>query len=154
MKKIGLFISLVLILAACAPSDNLVAIAQAQSAIESARAAQQAALAAQTASQGLRDVGLIQALILLLLTLMLLVLLGLAVYVIAKRSALFQTNARPVHSGQWLSGPNAHWKKAGEPDLNQQMLLEQQLLLAQLLSQGQEEADRQDLSGLPADWWG
>ena len=153
MKKIGLFISLVLILAACAPSDNLVAIAQAQSAIESARAAQQAALAAQTASQGLSDVGLIQALILLLLTLMLLVLLGLAVYVIAKRSALFQNHPQPVRSGHWLSGPNTHWKKAGEPDLNQQMFLDQQLL-AQLLSQGQEESYRQDLSDLPADWWG
>ena len=70
MKKIGFFIILLLlVLAACEPSDNAVEIAQAQSVIEAARAAQGDARAAQIASQGLSDVGRGQTLILLLLTL-------------------------------------------------------------------------------------
>jgi hypothetical protein len=44
-------------------------------------------------------------------------------------------------------------KKSEEPDLYQQILLEQQWLLAQMLSQGHEETDQHDLSELPMDWW-
>ena len=154
MKKIGLFISLMVILAACGPTANEVVIAQAQSAIQAARAAQNAAQAAQVAAQGMSDVGRVQALILLLLTLLLVAMAGLAIYIISQRLTSWQRNFRQVRSGQWLSGPNAHWKKTEEPDLYQQMLLEQQWLLAQLLSQGQEETDHHDLSDLPTDWWG
>jgi hypothetical protein len=154
MKKISLFISLMVILAACGPTANAVAIAQAQSAIQAARAAQNAAQAAQVAAQGMSDVGRVQSLILLLLTLLLIAMAGMAIYIISRRLASWQRNFQQVRSGQWLSGPNAYWKKSEEPDLYQQMLLEQHLLLSQLLSQGQEETDHHDLPDLPTDWWG
>jgi hypothetical protein len=154
MKKIGLFIPLMVILTACGPSANDVDIAQAQGIIEAARAAQDAAQAAQIAAKGISDVGRGQTFILLLLTILVCILVGLAVYLIVRRLAFQQNSFRPVSSGRWIGGPNAHWKKAAEPDLYPQMLLEQQLLLMQLLSQNKEETDRHDLSELPMDWWG
>ena len=153
MKKIGVFIPLILLLAACGPSQNEVDIAQAQSVIEAAHAAQDAAKAAQIAAQGISDVGRGQTLILILLTLIVLLILSLAVVLVLRRLIAFQRTTRQIPSGCWVSGPNAHWKKSEEPDLYQQMLLEQQLLLTQLLSQGHEETDQQDLSELPTDWW-
>jgi hypothetical protein len=154
MKKIALFIPLIVILTSCGPSANDVDIAQAQGIIEAAHAAQDAALAAQIAARGISDVGRGQTLILVLLTVLVFVLVGLAIYLIVQRLTFRQTMNRRVSSGRWISGPNAHWKKAAEPDLYPQILLEQQLLLAQLLSQNQEETDRHDLSELPMDWWG
>lgn len=154
MKTIGLFIPLMLILAACSPSQNAVDIAQAQSVIEAARAAQDAAYAAQIAARGISDIGRGQTLILVLLTLLLVLLVALAVFVVIRRLNNWQHGIRRIGSGKWLSGPNAHWKKtADEPDLYRQMLIEQQLLLTQLLSHGQEETDNHDLSELPMDWW-
>lgn len=154
MKKIGLFVLMVMILAACGPTENAVDIAQAQSVIEAARAAQDASRAAQIAAQGLSDMGRGQTLILLLVTLIVFVLLGLAAYLIIRRLIRIQSVYRKVTSGTWISGPNAHWKKSEEPDLYQQMLIEQQWLLTQLLSQGHEDAaDTHDLLDLPHDWW-
>jgi hypothetical protein len=153
MKKIGLFILLTVVLTACGPSNNAVDIAQAQSIIEAARAAQDAAQAAQIAARGISDVGRGQTLILVLLTLLVVVLVGLAVYLCLRRLVLLQRNFQKISSGRWLSGPNAHLKKSEEPDLYQQILLEQQWLLAQMLSQGHEETDQHDLSELPMDWW-
>lgn len=155
MKKIGLFILIVVILAACGPSENAVDIAQAQSVIEAARAAQDASRAAQIAAQGISDVGRGQTLILVLLTLLVVVILCLAVYLVVRRLILIQHAYRKLTTGKWISGPNAHWRKAEEPDLYQQMLLEQQWLLTQLLSQGHEDADTgaHDLLDLPHDWW-
>lgn len=142
------------ILAACSPSENAVDIAQAQSVIEAARAAQDAAYAAQIAAQGISDVGRDQTLILVLLTLLLVVILGLAVYLVVRRLVRIQRTFRQLSSGRWVSGPNAHWKKSEEPDLYQQMLIEQQWLLTQMLSQGHEDAaDTHDLLDLPHDWW-
>jgi hypothetical protein len=153
MKKIALFFPLMVIMAGCGPSANDVDIAQAQGIIEAARAAQDAALAAQIAARGISDVGRGQTLILLMLTILVFILVALAVYLIVRRLAFRQNNFRRVSSGRWIGGPNAHWKKAAESDLYPQILLEQQLLLTQLLSQNQEETDRHDLSELPMDWW-
>ena len=96
MKKIGFFIVLVLlVLAACGPSDNAVEIAQAQSVIEAARAAQDAARAAQIASQGLSDVGRGQTLILVLLTLVVVLLIGLAAYIVIQRQIWKHSQTQP-----------------------------------------------------------
>jgi hypothetical protein len=153
MKNTGLFIPLAVLLAACGPSQNEVDIAQAQSVIEAAHAAQDAAKAAQIAAQGISDVGRGQTLILILLTLIVLLILSLAVVLVLRRLISVQGAIQKTSSGRWISGPNAHWKKSEEPDLYQQMLLEQQLLLTQLLSQGHEDTDQHDLSELPMDWW-
>ncbi len=156
MKKIGWLVLLATILTACGPSQNAVEIAQAQSVIEAARAAQDAAYAAQIAAQGISDVGRGQTLILLLITLIIVALLGLAVYFVVWRMIRAQRAYRqltPGSTGRWLSGPNAHWRKSGEPDLYRQMLIEQQWLLTQLLSQGQEDIDTHELLDLPHDWW-
>ena len=154
MKKIGVFFPLAVILAACGPSQNEVDIAQAQSVIEAAHAAQDAAKAAQIAAQGISDVGRGQTLILILLTLIVLLILSLAVVLVLRRMVRIQKTFQKIPSSRWVSGPNAHWKKSEEPELYQQMLLEQQLLLTHLLSQGHEETEPQDLSELPTDWWG
>ncbi len=154
MKKIGLFVLIMVILAACGPTENAVDIAQAQSVIEAARAAQDASRAAQIAAQGVSDVGRGQTLILLLVTLIVVVLLGLAAYLVIRRLIRIQRVYRKLTSGKWISGPNAHWRKSEEPDLYQQMLIEQQWLLTQLLSQGHEDvAESHDLLDLPHDWW-
>ena len=154
MKTIGVMALSVLLLAACGPTENAVDIAQAQSVIEAARAAQDASRAAQIAAQGVSDVGRGQTLILLLVTLIVVVLLGLAAYLVIRRLIRIQRVYRKLSSGKWISGPNAHWRKSEEPDLYQQMLIEQQWLLTQLLSQGHEDAaDTHDLLDLPHDWW-
>ncbi len=154
MKKIGLLIPLVVLLSACGPTQNEVDIAQAQSVIEAARAAQDAARAAQIAAQGISDIGRGQTLILVLLTLIVVLILSMAVFLVVRRLISVQRTIQQIPSGRWMSGPNAHWKKSAEPEIYQQMLLEQQLLLAQLLSQGHEEADQHALSEIPTDWWG
>jgi hypothetical protein len=154
MKTMSLLILLVVLLAACGPSENAVDIAQAQSVIEAARAAQDAAQAAQIAAQGVSDIGRGQTLILVMLTLIVVVILGLIAYFFVRRLIRVQQTFQQIPSGRWIGGPNAHWRKSEEPDLYRQMLLEQQLLLAQLLSQGSSETDQQDLSELPTDWWG
>ena len=154
MKKIGLFVLIMVILTACGPTENAVDIAQAQSVIEAARAAQDASRAAQIAAQGVSDVGRGQTLILLLVTLIFVALFVLAVYLVVRRLIRIQRVYRNLTSGKWISGPNAHWRKSEEPDLYQQMLIEQQWLLTQLLSQGYEDAtDGHDLLDLPHDWW-
>ena len=155
MKKIGFFIVLVLlVLAACGPSDNAVEIAQAQSVIEAARAAQDAARAAQIASQGLSDVGRGQTLILILLTLVVILLIGMAAYIVIQRQIWKHSQVQPKHSGRWMSGPNAHWKREEGSDPYQQLLLQQQMLLTQLLQQSQVESEADDQPQLPSDWWG
>ena len=154
MKKIGFFITLfLLVLVAWRPSNNAAEIAQAQGVIEAARAAQDAARAAQIASQGLSDVGRGQTLMLVLLTLMLLILVSFAVYIFIHRLTYRMNTARQTGFGNWISGPNAHWKHLQEPDLYQQMLLQQEWLLSQLLSQGHAENPDDDSPQLPTDWW-
>jgi HAMP domain-containing protein len=158
MKTIGLFLLLVVLLVAAfatrGPSENAVDIAQAQSVMEAAHAAQDAANAAQVAAQGISDVGRGQTLILLLLTVVVVVLLGLALYLVIRRLIRIQSTFHQPTTGRWISEPNAHWRKTEEPDLYQQMLIEQQLLLTQLLSQGHEDdAEAHDLLDLPHDWW-
>lgn len=154
MKKIGFFVLLLLVLAACGPSDNAVDIAQAQSIIEAARAAQDAARAAQIASQGLSDVGRGQTLILVLLTLVLVVLLGLAVYVVIQRQIWKHNRAQSKIARRCMSGPNAHWRRVDGPDPYQRLLLQQQVLLTQLLQQSQENIEDDDQPQLPDGWWG
>ena len=158
MKKIGFFIALVLsvllVVAACGPSDNAVEIAQAQSVIEAARAAQDAARAAQIASHGLSDVGRGQTLILILLTLVGILLIGMAAYIVIQRQIWKHRQVQPRNTGRWMSGPNAHWKRVESPDPYQQLLLQQQMLLTQLLQQSQAETEEEDQPQLPSDWWG
>ena len=158
MKKIAVFITLVLlillIVAACGPSDNAVEIAQAQSVIEAARAAQDAARAAQIASQGLSDVGRGQTLILILLTLVVILLIGMGAYIVIQRQIWKHSQIQPSNTGRWMSGPNAHWKRVEGPDPYQQLLLQQQMLLTQLLQGSQAETEEDDRPQLPASWWG
>jgi len=158
MKKIGFFIALVLsvllVVAACRPSDNAVEIAQAQSVIEAARAAQNAARAAQIASQGLSDVGRGQTLILVLLTLVVVLLIGLAACIVVQRQIWKHSQVQPKNTGRWMSGPNAHWKRVEGSDPYQQLLLQQQMLLTQLLQQSQVESEEDDRPRLPTGWWG
>ena len=157
MKKIGFFIALVLsvlmVVAASRASDNAVEIAQAQSVIEAARAAQDAARAAQIASQGLGDVGRGQTLILVLMTLVVVLLIGLAAYIVIQRQIWKHSQVQPKHSGRWMSGPNAHWKRVDGPDPYQQLLLQQQMLLTQLLQQSQVETEEDERPQLPTGWW-
>jgi hypothetical protein len=157
MKKIGFFIALVLsvlmVVAASRASDNAVEIAQAQSVIEAARAAQDAARAAQIASQGLSDVGRGQTLILVLMTLVVVLLIGLAAYIVIQRQIWKHSQVQPKHSGRWMSGPNAHWKRVDGPDPYQQLLLQQQMLLTQLLQQSQVETEEDERPQLPTGWW-
>jgi hypothetical protein len=158
MKKIGFFIALVisvlLVLAACGPSDNAEEIAQAQSVIEAARAAQGAARAAQIASQGLSDVGRGHTLTLVLLTLLIVLLIGEATYIILQRQIWKYNQNRPKHTGgRWISGPNAGWRRIENPD-PYQLLLQQQMLLTQLLQQSQTEPNEDDQPQLPTGWWG
>jgi hypothetical protein len=158
MKKFGFFIALVLsvllVVAACGPSDNAVEIAQAQSVIEAARAAQDAARAAQIASQGLSDVGRGQTLILILLTLVVVFLIGMAAYIVIQRQIWKHSQVQPRNTGRWMSGPNAHWKRVEGSDPYQQLLLQQQILLTQLLKESQAETDEEDQPQLPSGWWG
>lgn len=158
MKKIGFFIALVLsvlmVVAASRASDNAVEIAQAQSVIEAARAAQDAARAAQIASQGLSDVGRGQTLILVLMTLVVVLLIGLAAYIVIQRQFWKHSQVQPKHSGRWMSGPNAHWKRVEGSDPYQQLLLQQQMLLTQFLQQSQVESEEDDRPQLPTEWWG
>jgi len=157
MKKIGFFIALVLsvlmVVAASRASDNAVEIAQAQSVIEAARAAQDAARAAQIASQGLSDVGRGQTLILVLMTLVVVLLIGLAAYIVIQRQIWKHSQLQPKHSGRWMSGLNAHWKRVDGPDPYQQLLLQQQMLLTQLLQQSQVETEEDERPQLPTGWW-
>ncbi len=157
MKKIGFFIALVLsvlmVVAASRASDNAVEIAQAQSVIEAARAAQDAARAAQIASQGLSDVGRGQTLILVLMTLVVVLLIGLAAYIVIQRQFWKHSQVQPKHSGRWMSGPNAHWKRVDGPDPYQQLLIQQQMLLTQLLQQSQVETEEDERPQLPTGWW-
>ncbi len=158
MKKIVIFIAIVvlvlLVVAACGPSDNAVEIAQAKSVIEAARAAQDAARAAQIASQGLSDVGRGQTLILVLLTLVVVLLTGLAVYIVLQRQIWKGNQFQPKTTGRWIGGPNAYWKRMDGSDPYQQLLLQQQLLLTQLLQQSQTETPEDGQPQLPAGWWG
>jgi hypothetical protein len=158
MKKIGFFIALVLsvllVVAACGPSDNAVEIAQAQSVIEAARAAKDAARAAQIASQGLSDMGRGQTLILVLMTLVVVLLIVMAAYIVIQRQIWKHSQVQPKHSGRWMSGPNAHWKRVEGSEPYQQLLLQQQMLLTQLLQESQAETDEDDRPQLPSDWWG
>ena len=144
MKKIGLFIPLMMILAACGPSENTVDITRVNSVIK-------AASAAQVATQGLSEVGHWQSLILILLVLFLVVPFVLAVCVFIRCFILWKYIIWPTGSGQWIGEFDTQWKKSEEPDLYQQIQLDQQWLFSQLLSQGQDEADPPEL---PIDWWG
>ncbi len=160
MKKIGLFALIAMILAACGPSENAVEIGQSQRAIEAARAAQEASRASLMAAQGVSHMDRGQTLVLLLMTLIFIVLLVLAVYLVLRRlirlQRLFrQFSTGQISSGRWISGHNEHWRKSEEPALYQQILLDQQWLLTQLLSQGHEDANigSNDLLDLPHDWW-
>ncbi|HWQ83436.1 MAG TPA: hypothetical protein VN363_02655 [Anaerolineales bacterium] len=158
MKKIGFFIALVLsvllVVAACGPSDNAVEIAQAQNVIEAARAAQDASRAAQIASQGLSDMGRGQTLILVLMTLMVVLLIGMAAYIVIQRLIWKHSQVQPRNTGRWMSGPNAHWKRVEGSDPYQQLLLQQQMLLTQFLQQSQVESEEDDRPQLPTEWWG
>ena len=143
MKKIGLLILLVLLLAACRPNKNI-----------TAYPAQHAVQTTQIATQGLSVVGHWQSLILMLLMLFLVVPLVLAACLLIRCLTLWKRHIRRIGSGRWIEEPAAYWKKSDEPDLYQQILLEQQWLFSQLPSQNQEEVGIHDLSEPPMDGWG
>jgi hypothetical protein len=132
LKKIGLFFLLVVILAACGSSENAVDIVRAQSVI---------------------DIDHGQILILLLVTLIFAALFVLAEYLFIRRLIRIQRVFRKLISYQWLNSPNGHWRKSEEPDLYQQMRIEQQWLLTPLFSQGPEGAETHDPLDLPHDGW-
>jgi hypothetical protein len=145
MKKIGLLILLVLLLVACRPNKNIVGIPRAKSVIA-------AASAAQVATRGLGEVGHWQSLFLMLLVLFLVVPFLLAACILIRCLTLWKHPIRRTGSVQWIEEPIAHWKKSEEPDLYQQILLDQQWLFSQLPSQSQDEANIHDLSEPPTDW--
>ena len=154
MKRIVVFILITFILIACGPTDNAVDIAQAQSAIEAARAAQDAARAAQIAAEGLSDVSRGQTLILVLLTIILVAIVVVGVYLLVVRALNFQRIKNSNSPPRWISGPNAQWKRLEQPDLNYQIILQQQQLLAQMLSQSQTELSEEEPPQIPSGWWG
>jgi hypothetical protein len=49
--------------------------------------------------------------------------------------------------------PRSQEEKTWNSDLHQQMQLDQQWLFSQLLSQGHDESQRNDLFDPPTDWW-
>jgi hypothetical protein len=100
------------------------------------------------------DVGRGQTLILVLLTLVLLILVVLATYIVVIRLTRQKPSPKTGPSGRWMNGPNAHWKRLEQPDLYQQMLLQQQWLITQLLSQSQAEPEEDEPPQLPTGWWG
>ena len=142
MKKIGLLILLMLLLAACRPNKKI-----------AAYPAQHAVQTTQIATQGLSVVGHWQSLILIMMVLFLVVPFLLAACILVRCLALWKHPIRRTGSIQWFEEPIAHWKKSDEPDLFQQILLEQQWLFSQLPSQNQDEANIHDLSEPPTDWW-
>ena len=97
--------------------DSATEIAESLATIETARAMQDAAEAAEIASRGLSTVSTIQAAILFLIVVAVLALAGTIVYLLLDRSA---RNAQLValldgqQRRQWVSGPNAGWKKLGD----------------------------------------
>ena len=131
MKKIGFFILFLPALDAYGSRGNAVDIPQDLSVIKAARVA-----------QGINDLNHSQVLILLLVTLIFVVLFGLAVYLIVRRLIRIGRAYRELVSSRWIDEPDAHWRKAEEPDLNLAMFTEQQWLFNQFLSQGHEDARR------------
>jgi hypothetical protein len=154
VKKICLLILLVLLLAACVPNKNTVNITYAKRTIEAVHTAQRAAQTTQVATRGLGEIGHWQSLILILLVLFLVVPFLLAVFILIQCLTLWKHPIRRTGSIQRFEEPIAHYKKSDEPDLYQQILLEQQWLFSQLPSQNRDEAGIHDLSEPPTDWWG
>ena len=87
----------------------------------------------------------------MLLALFLVVPFVMVVFVFIRCLALWKHHIWRTGSGQWIGESDIHWKKSEEPDLYQQIQLDQQWLSSQLLSQSQEETDQPEL---PIDWLG
>jgi hypothetical protein len=151
MKKIGLFFLLIVILTACNTTNKKVDSVRTQSVFQAIHAVQGTAKAAKVATPGLNEVGHWPFLILMLLVLFLVVPFVLIIFVIIRCLALWKHYIWRTGSGLWIGALDAQWKKTEEPDLYQQMQLDQQWLFSQLLSQGQEETDQPEL---PIDWLG
>ncbi len=137
---IGIVVAGVVYLAVQA-GDAAAEIAESMAAIEAARAAQDASEAAQIASRGLSTVSTIQAAILFLIVSAMIALVGLVVYLVLERrsqSAQIATLLAASQKPRWAPGPNAGFRKLGEPetpqlpsgDVTQQMM---QLFLMQQL---------------------
>jgi hypothetical protein len=75
----------------------------------------------------------------------------LAVCIFFRCLALWKHHIWRTGTEWWAGGLDAHWKKSDEPDLYQQIQLDQQWLFSRLLSQSQEETDQPEL---PIDWFG
>jgi hypothetical protein len=153
VKKICLLILLVLLLVACVPNKNTVNITHAKRTIEAVHTATHTVQTTQVAAQWVNDVGHWQSVILILLVLFLVVPFLLAACILIRCFTLWKRHVRRTGSVQWFEEHVAPWKKSEEPDLYQQILLEQQWLFSQLPSQNQDEANIHDLSEPPTDWW-
>ena len=151
MKKIGLFILLIVILTACSMTNKTVDIVRTQRVIQAIHTVQGSAMAAKVATQGSSEVGLWQFLILILLVLFLVVPFVLVIFAFIRCLALWKHYIWRTNSGQWVGESDTQWKNSAEPDLYQQIQLDQQWLFSHLLLQGQEETDPPEL---PTDWWG
>jgi hypothetical protein len=154
MKKIGLFILLIVILTACSTSKKTMDIVRTQSIIQAIHAVQGTDKAPKVATLGLNEVDLWQFPILMLLVLFLVVPFVLVVFVFIRCLALWKHYIWRIGSRHCIGEPDTLWKKSEEPNLYQQILLEQQWLFSQLISQSQEEAEIHDLSEPSTDWWG
>jgi hypothetical protein len=75
----------------------------------------------------------------------------LVVFVFIQCLAIWKHYIWRTGSEEWIGEPNTHWKKSDEPDLYQQIQLDQQWLFSRLASQSQDETDQPEL---PIDWWG
>jgi len=127
MKKIELWMLLVLVLAGCGPWKNAGEIAHTQG-----------------ATLVMSNMGNLQTLILALLALFLVVPIVWAVFLFLRCLILWKCNIQRSSSGGWNSGPNALWDESDEPDLTQQVHLDPQGLFSQLFSQIQDQTDQTD----------
>lgn len=131
MDELGLFVQFVRVFAACSPSENAVEIAQTQ----------------------VSTLGPFHILILLLVTLILIASFVLAAILVIQRLIRIHQAYRKIVSGQLRAGSDRSMRYSREPDLNQQILDEQQWLFTQMISQDHEVADTQDLVDLTHDGW-
>jgi hypothetical protein len=91
--------------------------------------------------------------LLLVLVLILAGMVGLVVYVVIWCLGLCLGNRVRSRPENGFVFPRSQDEKTWNSDLHQQMQLDQQWLFSQLLSQGHDESQSNDLFDTPTDWW-
>lgn len=148
MKKIGLWMVLILVLTACSPRISTVE--KAQNAIQATRTAKDVAQAGQIAMHSIGQIGNQPTFVLVVFVLFLIVPIAFAASLFFKSLALWRHRASQAGSGSWDSRSDALWDPSDEPDLTRQIPIDQHGVFSQLFAQGHEQMDQSDQS---ADWW-